>query len=155
MANLNKVHLIGRLTRDPERKEFQGGGAVVNFGLAVNNRRKNRAGEWEDEPCFLDCKAFNSQWKKLGDVVDKYCSKGKQIYVGGHLVLEQWTTQGGEKRQKLVIVVDEVQLLDSRGGGQGDRDRGDDRGGEDRGRDSAGDWQGGGGGGPPEEEIPF
>src|SRR5262245_10230883 len=60
MANLNKVMLIGRLTRDPEVRMFSNGGKVASFGFAVNNRRKNQqTGQWEDEPCFLDCEAFN------------------------------------------------------------------------------------------------
>jgi len=60
MANLNKVMLIGRLTRDPEIRTFATGGKVAAFGFAVNNRRKNAStGQWEDEPVFLDIEAFN------------------------------------------------------------------------------------------------
>ncbi len=62
MANLNKVLLIGRLTRDPEMMTFQSGGRVAKFGFAVNNRKKNQStGQWEDEPVFLDVEAFNRE----------------------------------------------------------------------------------------------
>ena len=60
MANLNRVTLIGRLTRDPEVRSFANGGKVAKFGFAVNNRKKNQqSGQWEDEPVFLNCEAFN------------------------------------------------------------------------------------------------
>ncbi|HMC65176.1 MAG TPA: single-stranded DNA-binding protein, partial [Gemmataceae bacterium] len=60
MANLNKVMLIGRLTRDPEVRTFANGGKVANFGFAVNTRKKNQStGQWEDEPVFIDMAVFN------------------------------------------------------------------------------------------------
>jgi len=115
MANLNKVMLIGRLTRDPEVRTFSNGGKVAKFGFAVNNRTK-KGGEWVDEPVFLDCQAFNrGEFGKLADRVEQMMSKGKQCYLEGHLVLEQWTSRAGEKRQALKIVVDSLQMLDGRG----------------------------------------
>ena len=73
MANLNKVMLIGRLTREPEARSFSNGGKVVKFGFAVNNRKKNMStGQWEDEPVFVDCEAFNrGETGKKEDVVDE------------------------------------------------------------------------------------
>jgi single-strand DNA-binding protein len=117
MANVNKVILIGRLTRDPETRTFNNGGKVCQFGFAVTgSRKKNTAGEWEDDPCFLDVKAFNrgESGPKLADLCEQYLRKGHQTYIEGHLVLERWDTQAGEKRQKIVVVVDTVQFLQPR-----------------------------------------
>lgn len=123
VANLNKVMLIGRLTRDPEPpRVFANGGKVINFGFAVNNRRKNQqSGEWEDDPCYLDCKAFNrEQGRKMADLVEQHFRKGKQFYVEGHLVFEQWEAKdGGGKRSKIVVVLDDFQFLEPRTDGAG------------------------------------
>ncbi|MCS6976330.1 MAG: single-stranded DNA-binding protein [Gemmatales bacterium] len=116
MANLNKVLLIGRLTRDPEVRTFSNGGKVARFGFAVNNRRKNsQTGQWEDDPVWLDCEAYNrGEFGKLAETVEQYCRKGSQVFIEGHLQLDQWTDRDNQKRQKLKIVVDALQLLDRR-----------------------------------------
>jgi single-strand DNA-binding protein len=121
MANLNKVMLIGRLTRDPESRSFSNGGKVTKFGFAVNNRRKNaQTGQWEDEPVFLDVEAFNrGESGKQADLVEQYLRKGHQAFIEGHLQLDQWTSKEGEKRSKLKIVVDNVQFLERREDGGG------------------------------------
>src|SRR5262249_10280406 len=121
MANLNKVMLIGRLTRDPEVRTFSNGGKVAKFGFAVNNRRKNQqTGQWEDEPGFLDVEAFNrGERGKQADLVEQYLAKGGQVFLEGHLRLDQWQAQDGGKRSRLVIVVDNLQFLDSRQDGEG------------------------------------
>jgi len=121
MANLNKVMLIGRLTRDPEVRTFASGGKVAQFGFAVNNRRKNpQTGQWEDEPCFLDIEAFNrGDFGKTADLVEQYLRKGAQAFIEGHLKLDQWTSQDGQKRSKIKIVVDNVQFLEPRAEGGG------------------------------------
>ncbi|MSQ95348.1 MAG: single-stranded DNA-binding protein [Gemmataceae bacterium] len=123
MANLNKVMLIGRLTRDPEVRMFSNGGKVANFGFAVNNRRKNQqTGQWEDEPVFLDCEAFNrGETGKTADLIEQYLRKGHQAFIEGHLKLDQWADkQTGDKRSKLKIVVENVQFLEPRkDGGSG------------------------------------
>lgn len=125
MANLNKVMLIGRLTRDPEMRTFSNGGKVAKFGFAVNNRRKNQqTGQWEDEPVFLDVEAFNrGEFGKQADLVEQYLTKGRQVFLEGHLKYEQWE-KDGQKRSRLVVVVDNMQFLDSKqdggsGGGDG------------------------------------
>jgi single-strand DNA-binding protein len=124
MANLNKVILIGRLTRDPESRAFANGGKVTKIGFAVTNRRKNgQTGQWEDEPMFIDCEVFNrGDTGKLADLVADRCRKGSQIMIEGKLHLDQWEDKnGGGKRSKHKIVIDNVQLLDARqGGGEGD-----------------------------------
>lgn len=122
MANLNKVMLIGRLTRDPEVRVFSNGGKVASFGFAVNNRKKNQqTGQWEDEPCFLDCEAFNrGETGKTADLIEQYLRKGYQAYIEGHLKLDQWNDKTtGDKRQKIKIVVDNVQFLEPRRDGEG------------------------------------
>ncbi len=121
MANLNKVMLIGRLTRDPEVRAFANGGKVAAFGFAVNNRRKNQqTGEWEDEPCFLDIEAFNrGEFGKLADRVEQSLRKGQQVFLEGHLRLDQWTDKDGQKRSKLKIVLDNLQYLEPRSDGMG------------------------------------
>ena len=122
MANLNKVMLIGRLTRDPEVRTFSNGGKVANFGFAVNNRKKNaQSGEWEDEPVFLDMEAFNrSDTFKLADRIEQTLHKGQQIFIEGHLKLDQWNDKtSGEKRSRLKIVVENFQYLEPKSGGDG------------------------------------
>jgi len=165
MANLNKVMLIGRLTRDPECRMFSNGGKVANFGFAVNNRKKNQqTGQWEDEPVFLDCEAFNrGETGKTADLIEQYLHKGNQAYIEGHLKLDQWNDKTtGEKRSRIKIVVDNVQFLEPKR----DDGSGGSRGGYQR-RDSAPpsqdyDTSAGGDSGPIEpsppgqgEDIPF
>jgi single-strand DNA-binding protein len=122
MANLNKVMLIGRLTRDPECRTFSNGGKVAHFGFAVNNRKKNQAtGAWEEDPVFLDIEAFNRETRKLADLVEQYLKKGHQAYIEGSLRLDQWTDKDGQKRSKLKIVLSDVQFLEPRAdGGMGE-----------------------------------
>ena len=116
MANLNKVMLIGRLTRDPEVRMFPNGGKVAQIGFAVNNRRKNsQSGQWEDEPVFLNVEAFNrGETGKQADLVEQYMHKGDQVFIEGHLQLDQWTSQDGQKRSQLKIVADNFQFLEPR-----------------------------------------
>src|SRR5262245_16007415 len=119
MANLNKVMLIGRLTRDPETRVFSNGGKVAKFGFAVNNRKKNmQTGQWEDDPVFVDVDAFNrGEFGKQADLVEQYLRKGHQAFIEGHLKLDQWTAQDGQKRSRLHVVLDNVQFLEPRGEG--------------------------------------
>jgi single-strand DNA-binding protein len=126
MANLNKVMLIGRLTRDPESRTFSNGGKVAKFGFAVNNRKKNQStGQWEDDPVFIDCEIFNrGELGKQADMVEQNLRKGQQVFLEGHLRLDQWTSQDGQKRSRLLVVVDNFQYLEPRsdgGGGGGSR----------------------------------
>ena len=122
MANLNKVMLIGRLTRDPEVRSFANGGKVAMFGFAVNNRKKNQqTQQWEDDPVFLDCEAFNrGEYGKQADLVEQYLNKGRQVFLEGHLKLDQWVgKEDGQKRSKIKVVVDNIQFLDSKQEGGG------------------------------------
>lgn len=118
MASVNKVILIGRLTRDPETRMFSNGGKVANFGFAVDGERKKNqsTGKWESEPCFLDCSAFNrGEHGKTADLIEQYLRKGSQAYIEGHLTMDSWSDkQSGEKKTKLKVIVDNVQFLDSK-----------------------------------------
>lgn len=131
MANLNKVMLIGRLTDQPTEIPVRNGGRGVKFRFAVNNRKKDQnTGQWVDDPVFMDVEAWNrGENGKTADLILQYLGKGKQVFIEGHLRLDQWEDKnGGGKRSKLVVVVDNVQFLEPRqdgmGGGGGDFDEG-------------------------------
>jgi single-strand DNA-binding protein len=114
MANVNKVILIGNLTRDPQLKYLPSQLAVAEFGLAVNRKFKTSAGEDREEVCFVDCSAFG----RTAEIINQYCQKGKQIYIDGRLKYDSWEDkQGGGKRSKLLVVVENMQLLGGRDGG--------------------------------------
>lgn len=117
MAYLNKVFLIGNLTRDPELRVTPKGTAICQFGLAVNRQFKDESGQTRDETAFIDIEA----WGKQGELVSKYLTKGSPAMVEGRLRFDQWEDkQSGQKRSKLKVVLDNVQFLSS-GGGAGGR----------------------------------
>jgi single-strand DNA-binding protein len=116
MAYLNKVFLIGNLTRDPELRVTPKGTAICQFGIAVNRQFKDESGATRDETTFVDIEA----WGKQGELVSKYLSKGSPAMVEGRLKLDQWEDKtSGQKRSKLKVVLDNVQFLSSRGAGGG------------------------------------
>jgi single-strand DNA-binding protein len=118
MANLNKVMLIGRLTRDPEVIQTRSaGGKGIKFGFAVNNRKKDPAtGEWVDDPVFIDMEVWNrGENGRQADLVEQSLRKGHQVFIEGHLRLDRWDDKKtGEKRNKLCVVVDNFQFLEPR-----------------------------------------
>lgn len=118
MADLNKVMLIGRLTRDPQLKYLPSGGAVCEFGFAVGRKYKLASGEEREESTFVDCTIF----AKGGETFNQYMKKGSQAYIEGRLKLDQWDDKTtGQKRSKLSVVVENFQFLGGRGeGGGGD-----------------------------------
>lgn len=114
MPNLNKVMLMGRLTREPEVTEFANGGKVAHIGFAVNNRRLNReTGEWEDTPVWLELKAYNRETgRKTADLAEKHLHKGMAVYVEGHLALEEWEgKEDNKKHSKTLVYVDHIEFL--------------------------------------------
>lgn len=116
MAYLNKVFLIGNLTRDPELRVTPKGTAICQFGLAVNRQFKDESGQTRDETAFIDIEA----WGKQGELVSKYLTKGSPAMVEGRLKLDQWEDKtSGQKRSKLKVVLENVQFLSSRGGAGG------------------------------------
>lgn len=107
--SINKVFLTGNLTRDPELKATQGGTQILNFGLAVNDRRKNsQTGEWENYPNFVDCKLFG----KRAETVARFISKGSKVAVSGKLSYSSWE-KDGQRRSKLDVLVDDIEFLSS------------------------------------------
>ncbi|MCC6239274.1 MAG: single-stranded DNA-binding protein [Phycisphaerales bacterium] len=113
MANFNRVMLMGNLTRDPQLKYLTNQTPVVDFGLAVN-RRFTSNGEQREETTFVDCSAFG----KTAETINQYCQKGKAIFVEGRLKYDQWEDkQGGGKRSKLSVVIENFQFIGSRDGG--------------------------------------
>lgn len=108
MASLNKVFLIGNLTRDPELRVTPRGTPICQFGLAVNRQFKDDSGATRDETTFVDIEA----WGKQGELVAKYLGKGSQCMVEGRLKLDQWEDKAsGQKRQRLKVVLENVQFL--------------------------------------------
>jgi len=117
MPNLNKVMLIGNLTRDPEIKYTPKGTAIAAFGLAVNRNYTTETGEKREEVTFIDLEAY----ARLAEIIGEYCKKGRPIFVEGRLKLDQWDDkQSGQKRSKMKVVVETMQLLGSREGGGGE-----------------------------------
>lgn len=116
MASLNKVMLIGNLTRDPELRVTPKGTAICQFGLAVNRTFKDESGATRDETTFVDIEA----WGKQGETVAKYCAKGRPLFVEGRLKLDTWDDKTtGQKRSKMKVVLENFQFLASREGGEG------------------------------------
>jgi single-strand DNA-binding protein len=107
MASLNKVFLIGNLTRDPELRYTPAGTAVVNLRLAVNRRYKDKNGEPKEDVCFLTVAA----WDKQAEVCNQYLSKGRSIFVEGRLQSRSWETNDGQKRNVLDIRAERIQFL--------------------------------------------
>lgn len=108
--SINRVVLTGNLTRDPEVRRTQSGMAIMSFGLAVNDRRKNsQTGEWEDYANFIDCTMFGTR----AEAVSNYLSKGSKIGLEGKLRWSQWE-RDGQKRSKLEVIADEVEFLSPR-----------------------------------------
>jgi single-strand DNA-binding protein len=115
MAAINRVVLVGNLTRDPELRHTPSGTAVCNLRLAVNTRRKDEAGQWVDKPNYFDI----TVWGNQGERCAQYLSKGRPVAVDGRLEWREWETPEGNKRQAVDIVADTVQFLGGRGDGEG------------------------------------
>jgi len=145
MANLNKVMLIGNLTRDPEVRYTPKGTAVADIGLAINRYFQNDNGERQEETTFVDV----TLWGKQAELAQQYLGKGRPVYIEGRLQLDSWQDKDGQKRNKLKIVCENMQFLGSRdgggaGGGGGGGQREEEEGGGSYNRPQR---QGGGGGG--------
>ena len=117
-GDINRVTLVGRLTRDPELRHLPSGTQVLQLGLAVNGRQKDEAGNWVDKPNFFDVKVFGNQ----AEMLSTHLAKGRRIGVDGRLDWSSWEAQDGSKRSKVEVVASSVQFLDSRGEGEGQRE---------------------------------
>lgn len=157
MANLNKVMLIGNLTRDPDLKFTAGNQAVCELGLAVNRRYKTKDGEEREDTTFVDCEA----WGKQAEVLKQYLTKGRPLFIEGRLKLDQWEDKDGQKRSKMRVVIENFQFLGSGQGGGGREDGAGEGGGKGRyaksgaGRDTSSAPASGPHEHPADEEIPF
>jgi len=110
MASFNRVVLMGNLTRDPELRYIPSGTAVSDIGLAVNDRVK-RGDQWVDETTFVDI----TMWGRTAEVANEYLSKGSPVLIEGRLKLDSWE-KDGQKRSKLRVVCERMQMLGSRDG---------------------------------------
>ncbi|HEY1582505.1 MAG TPA: single-stranded DNA-binding protein [Chthoniobacterales bacterium] len=154
MANLNKVLLMGNLTRDPEVRYTPKGTAVAELGIAVNRVYSGENGEKREEVTFVDV----TVWGRTAENVGEYLRKGRPVFIEGRLQLDSWEDkQSGQKRNKLKVVADNVQFLGSRGGSGGGPEEGEEEGSRSR-------PSGGGRSAPPpkaapsepdDDEIPF
>lgn len=116
MASLNKVMLIGNVTRDPEVKFTPKGSAVADLGLAVNRVYTNQSGEKTEEVTYVDVEL----WDRLAEIAGEYAKKGRPVFIEGRLRLDSWEDkQSGQKRNRLKVVAEGLQLLGSRPGGGG------------------------------------
>ena len=114
MASFNKVIILGNVTRDIEIRHTAGGTAVADVGLAVNDRRK-QGNEWVDEVTYVDV----TLWGRTAEVAGEYLGKGSPVLIEGRLKLDTWQTNDGQKRSKLKVVGERLQLLGQRSGSQG------------------------------------
>ena len=116
MANLNKVMLIGNLTRDPEIKYTPKGSAVADLGLAINRNYTLDNGEKREEVTFVDV----TLWGRTAELAGQYLKKGRPVYIEGRLRLDTWDDkQTGQKRSKLTVVGETMQFLGGRGDSEG------------------------------------
>ena len=111
MATMNRVWLMGNLTRDPSMRQTSSGSAVAEFALAVSEKHKTRSGELVENKCFVDVVS----WDRQAEACAKYLEKGAPVSVEGRLLFEQWETDKGDKRNKIKVRADRVQFLRANG----------------------------------------
>src|SRR5215510_7226933 len=160
MASYNRVILLGNLTRDVEVRYLQSGTAVADIGMAVNDRRKGQNGEWIEETTFVDV----TLWGRTAEVAGEYLGKGSPILVEGRLKYDTWE-KDGQKRSKLSVVCERMQMVGAKGGGGGggrgqnqNFDDGGDYGDAPSGPPARGGQRGAASSAPPpptQDEIPF
>ncbi len=158
MPSYNKVLLMGNLTRDVQLKSTSGGQSVADIAIAVNRKFKTKDGQDREEVTYVDCEC----WGPRAEVIAKYFSKGKPIFIEGRLKLDSWEDKDGQKRSKMRVMIEDFQFVEGRGGGGGggggDYAREESGGGYSPSRSSNSGGGGGGRGGHSgiqEEEIPF
>ena len=120
MTDINRVFLVGRLTRGAELKYTNSGTAVTRFSVAVNRSRKN-GDKWEDEVSYIDVVL----WGKMGESLNRYLQKGKQVALNGELRQSRWE-QDGQTRSKIEVVAENVQLLNGGNAGSGNGNEAED-----------------------------
>jgi len=113
-ASINRVVLVGNLTRDPELRHTPSGTAVCSLRLAVNTRRKDESGQWADKPNYFDI----TVWGQQGENCAQYLAKGRPVAIDGRLEWREWEAQDGAKRQSVEVVAESVQFLGGRQDGE-------------------------------------
>ncbi|NNM84905.1 MAG: single-stranded DNA-binding protein [Phycisphaerales bacterium] len=121
MPNVNKVFLMGNLTRDPQVSYLPSQTAVCEIGLAINRNWTAQDGQKKEEVTFVDCSAFG----KTAETIGKYLKKGRPIFIEGRLKYDTWEDKEGKKRSRLRVVIDQFQFVDSRPGGSGGSEGGE------------------------------
>jgi single-strand DNA-binding protein len=115
MASLNKVLLMGNLTRDPELRYTPGGMAVAEFAIAMNRQWAAKSGEKKEEVTFIDIVV----WARQAETCAEYLKKGRPVFIEGRLTQDRWEAQDGAKRSRIRITAERVQFLGTGGGGGG------------------------------------
>lgn len=118
MASLNKVYLIGNLTRKPELRYTPSGTPVAEFGLAVNRHYTTSGGEKRRDTCFVEV----TVWRNKAELCYDHLTKGSPVFIEGRLELDTWETRNGERRSKLRVVADNLQLLSKAGRNGGEEE---------------------------------
>lgn len=121
MRSVNKVILIGNLTRDPEMKQTQNGQAVTTFGIATNREWVTTTSEKKKSTEFHEVVA----WAHLAEICEKYLRKGRLVYLEGYLKTRSWESETGEKRFRTEVVLQDMIMLEKRQGGEGDAEEKD------------------------------
>jgi single-strand DNA-binding protein len=159
---MNRVFLMGNVTRDPELRYISNGSAVTEIGLAINDRRKSSTGEWVEETTFVDI----TLWGRTAEIAGEYVTKGAPLLIEGRLKLDMWE-KDGKKNSKLRVVGDRMHLIGSRGGNRsegsqaGGRNQGNQNSNSQNQKDQSGGYDTGGGfgatstAGGTEDDIPF
>jgi single-strand DNA-binding protein len=111
LADLNRVFMVGRLTKDPELRQTTNGTSVANFTIALNRRYKSATGEWKDEATYVGVVA----WQKLAELCKQYLAKGRAVLIEGKLQNRNWETEDGQKRSTIEIRADRIEFLDREG----------------------------------------
>lgn len=114
--SINRVNISGFLTRDCELRTLPNGSSVLNFGIAVNDRRKNASGDWEDVPNFVDCVVFGAR----ADGLSKVLAKGMKVAIDGKLRYSSWE-KDGQRRSKLEVMVEDLELMSRQSDGEAAR----------------------------------
>jgi single-strand DNA-binding protein len=117
-ASVNRVVLVGNLTKDPELRHTPSGMPVCSLRIAVNSRQKQADGQWGEKPNYFSV----TVWGQQGENCAQYLSKGRPVAVDGRLDWREYQAQDGTKREAIEIVADSVQFLGSRGDGEGGRE---------------------------------
>jgi single-strand DNA-binding protein len=110
LPTLNRVFIVGNLTKDPELRRTNSGVPVVNFRIASSRRFKDSAGVWKEEVCYVGVVA----WQKLAETCKEFLAKGSAVFVEGELQSRSWATEDGSKRSMVEIHAHKIQFLDKR-----------------------------------------